>query len=379
MDSQTARIGAGGAAVVGVAFGMARYAYGLTLPQLEEAFELSEVLLGVVSSGTFVGYLLALLAAPWAAGRWGPRIPTTIGGLAGALGTAMVALAPSAPVLVAGAVIAGSAAGWVWAPYSDIVTRALPEERQSLALAAITTGTGVGLMGLAGLGLLAATFSWRWVWAGIAVASLLAAVANVFLVPRLGRPEEEGSIRALWRREMLPPLYFSALYFAAITVFFTYAGEAATEEGQGASAAGLVFFLIGLGGLAGLVTGRIVRAVGPASTGLGSVLVVSAMLVLLGLAGSSLLLTGASALVFGAAFMVGSSLLAIWTAQVAPDMPGNAFTAALVVGAVTSILTPLVLGPLVESMGLATILLGAAAVCAVLCTGIPLAARRAVA
>ena len=41
MDSQTARIGAGGAAVVGVAFGMARYAYGLTLPQLEEAFELS--------------------------------------------------------------------------------------------------------------------------------------------------------------------------------------------------------------------------------------------------------------------------------------------------------------------------------------------------
>lgn len=44
--------------------------------------------------------------------------------------------------------------------------------------------------------------------------------------------------------------------------------------------------------------------------GVASVLGVSAMVLLLALAGSSLLLTGASAVLFGAAFMIGSSLLA---------------------------------------------------------------------
>ncbi|MDD9206001.1 YbfB/YjiJ family MFS transporter, partial [Georgenia sp. 10Sc9-8] len=69
------RTGLAGAAVVGVAFGMARYAYGLTLPDIRQELGLSELVLGLISSATFAGYLAGLLLAGWLAGRHGSRAP----------------------------------------------------------------------------------------------------------------------------------------------------------------------------------------------------------------------------------------------------------------------------------------------------------------
>ncbi|WP_424346834.1 hypothetical protein [Kocuria sp. CH-021] len=59
-------------------------------------------------------------------------------------------------LLAVGVVLAGSAGGWVWAPYSDIVTRAVPLRQQPRALAIITTGTSGGLLLLGGLAVTAA-------------------------------------------------------------------------------------------------------------------------------------------------------------------------------------------------------------------------------
>ena len=74
-------------------------------------------------------------------------------------------------VLAVGAVLCGSAGGWVWAPYSDIVTRTAVDRLQPRALAMITTGTGAGLIVLGGLAMLAVQGSWRLVWAGVATAA----------------------------------------------------------------------------------------------------------------------------------------------------------------------------------------------------------------
>lgn len=367
MDKQTIGIGVGGAAVVGVAFGMARYAYGMTLPDVRSEFGISELLLGLIASGTFVGYLVGLVSVPHLSARRGPRAPTTVGGVCGIVGGATVALAPSPGILAAGAVLSGSAAGWVWAPYSDIVTRVAPRRHQPTMLAVITTGTSLGLVGLGALGLLAALASWRLTWAGIALAAAVAALVNLRAVPRLEarNHSEEHPQGSVWRLAMAPPLAFAVLYFAAITIYFTYATEAARSGGLAASAAPLVFALIGLGGLVGLGTGRMTRAVGTLAVGVGSVCVVSGALVLLGLAGASLPLTLSSAALLGAGYMVGSSLLAIWTAEVVPERPGDGFTVALVVGAVTSIAAPAAMGALLPVLGLSTLLVGVAAVAAV--------------
>jgi predicted MFS family arabinose efflux permease len=359
-------VGVGGAAVVGVAFGMARYAYGLTLPDVRSEFGLSGLLLGLIASGTFAGYLVGLLSAPQLSARRGPRAPTTVGGVCGVAGAAIVAFAPSPWLLAAGAVLSGSAAGWVWAPYSDIVTAVAQRRHQPTLLAAITTGTSFGLIGLAALGLLGASTSWRLTWAGIALAAGLAALVNLRLVPRVVArlADDEAPRVSPWRQAMVPPLVYAVLYFAAITVYFTYASEAARTGGLTTSAAPLMFALIGFGGLVALRTGRMAGALGARAVGIGSVGVVSAALLLIGLGSTSLALTLFSALLFGTGFMVGSSLLAIWTAQVMPDRPGDGFTIALVVGAVTSIAAPAAMGALIPSFGLSTMLVLVAAAAA---------------
>lgn len=377
MDRQTVGVGLGGAAVVGVAFGMARYAYGLTLPDVRSEFGLSELLLGLIASGTFAGYLIALVSVPRLAGRRGPRAPTTVGGVCGVVGAATVAGAPSPWILAAGAMLSGSAAGWVWAPYSDIVTMVVPRRHRPTLLAVITTGTSLGLVVLAVLALFATFTSWRLIWVGIAVAAAVAALVNLRAVPRLdarGR-DTYASRRSLWRRAMVPPLTYAVLYFAAITIYFTYASEAARSGGLGASAAPLLFALIGIGGLVALRTGWMTRAVGTTAVGVGSVGVVSGALVLLGHAGTSLPVSLLSAVLFGMGYMVGSSLLAIWTAQVAPDRPGDGFTMALVVGAITSIAAPAVMGALIPVAGLSAMLVLVAAVTAAGATGLAILLR----
>ena len=365
MDKQTVGVGVGGATVVGVAFGMARYAYGLTLPDVRSEFELSELLLGLIASGTFAGYLVGLVAVPRLSARRGPRAPTIVGGVCGAVGAATVAFAPSPWVLAAGAVVAGSAAGWVWAPYSDIVTEAAPRRHQPTLLAVITTGTSLGLGVLAALGLLGAFTSWRLTWAGIAFASAVATVVNVRAVPRVRSHHDDSRPRSPWRRAMVAPLAYAVLYFAATTIYFTYASEAARSGGLGVSAAPMVFALIGAGGLVAVRTGRMANAAGTPMVGVGSTVVVAGSLAVLALGRSSLPLTLASALLFGAGFMVGSSLLAIWTAEVVPDRPTDGFTVALVVGAITSIAAPAAMGPLISLTGLPTILLAVAAATAI--------------
>ena len=355
------RVGAAGAAVVGVAFGMARFAFGLTLPDVRSELGLSNVLLGLIAGGTFAGFLVGVLLAAPLTSVAGPRAPTSVGGVCGCLGAVVVAIAPSAGLLAVGAVLAGSAAGWVWAPYSDIVAAVAPAEQRPRLLAMISTGTSAGLI-LLGLVALAAP-SWRLVWTGIGVSAATAAVINVRWVPRIeargrAQPDRRSS---LLHRGLIAPLIYTVVFFAATTIYFTYVSDAARTGGLGAAAGPILFVAIGASGLSALLTGRAVSRFGPATGAASCGACLTASLVLLGTGSSSLLAVLTSALIFGVGYMAGSAVLAIWTSQLAPGRATASFTVALIVGAVTSIAVPVAVGALVGMLSLSALLLTTAA------------------
>jgi predicted MFS family arabinose efflux permease len=356
------RVGAAGAAVVGVAFGMARFAFGLTLPDVRSGLGLSDALLGLIAGGTFAGFLIGVLLAAPLASMTGSRAPTTVGGLSGVLGAVLVAIAPSAVPLAVGAVLAGSAAGWVWAPYSDIVTDTAAADQRPRLLALISTGTSGGLV-LLGLVALAAP-SWRFVWAGIGVAAGAAAVINLRWVPKTGPPERQqrDGRSALPRRALIAPLTYTVAFFAATTIYFTYVSDAARAGGLGAAAGPTLFICIGISGLLALLTGRAVSRVGPATAAASCAAFLTVALGLLGLGNSSLVAVLISAVVFGVGYMAGSAVLAIWTAQVAPHRATACFTVALVVGSATSIAVPVLVGTLIGTLGLSALLLATGSV-----------------
>lgn len=355
-----ARVGVAGAAVVGASFGMARWAVGLTLPDVRRDLGASEALLGAIAGATFAGFLVGLLLAVPLARRRGPRAPTTVGGVCGAAGAGLVAVAPTPLVLAVGAVVAGSAAGWVWAPYSDIVPALAPPADRPRLLALITTGTSGGLVLV---GLLAAGGPWRAVWLATGVAAAAAAVLNLRWVPRLlPTPVAPGPRVRLRRRAAVAPLGYVAVYFGACTAYFTYVADAAAGAGLGAAAGGVVFVVVGLTGLVGLRTGSLAAVLGAPRVAAACAGALGVSLALLGALAGSLAAVLASAAVFGVTYTVGAAVLVLWSAEVFPERPAAGFTVVLVVGSLVSIVVPPLVGGLRAAAGLPALLLAVAAV-----------------
>src|SRR5215208_7261381 len=50
-----------GLAMIAVTYGLARFAYGLFLPEMRESLDLSESVLGLIGAGSYAGYCFAVL------------------------------------------------------------------------------------------------------------------------------------------------------------------------------------------------------------------------------------------------------------------------------------------------------------------------------
>ena len=102
------RLASAGIGLVGVSFGMARYGYGLLLPDIRRSFGLGPGALGLIGAGAYAGYLaMTALAAPLTA-RAGARRTAVTGGLLAAAGMLLAGLARSPELLAAGIVLGGA-------------------------------------------------------------------------------------------------------------------------------------------------------------------------------------------------------------------------------------------------------------------------------
>ncbi|MFP4127057.1 MAG: hypothetical protein ACLFU0_10480, partial [Alphaproteobacteria bacterium] len=117
--ADTLRLAAAGFVATAIAFGPARMGFGLFLPAFREDFALSTTAAGLVASGGFLAFLLALPLTAWLAAQIGQRAPVVAGALSAAIGFALVASASGSAALAAGVALAGASAGCCWAPFND--------------------------------------------------------------------------------------------------------------------------------------------------------------------------------------------------------------------------------------------------------------------
>ena len=342
------RIGIAGVSAIAVGFGFARYGYGLFLPQIRQDFGLSVPALGWIASASYAGYLLALVAAGWLAGRVGPRPLVVTGGLAAAVGMAMVAVAGETAVLVAGLVLAGTSSGWIWAPYSDAVDRVVPQNRRNRVLALLPTGTAFGIVFA---GVTAMIVSWRAAWALFALVALVVTVYNAVVVPGGASGQSAGFRGAAGFSASR--LYLVALSYGVVgAVYWSFAVAAITACG----AAPVFWILTGLSGVAGLATGGAVQRWGLGRAHWAVFAALACAVGLLGAAPGNPVAVIGSALLYGASFMAGSGLLAVWSYRLFPGRATAALSAALVFLALGAIAGPAAMGPLADRFGLPTAL-----------------------
>jgi MFS family permease len=138
------RLATAGIGLVGVSFGMARYGYGLLLPDIRREFGLGPAALGLIGTGAYAAYLAATALAGALAARAGARRTAVAGGLLAAAGMTVAGLAGSPWALAAGVVVGGASAALCHPPFSDAVST-LSGSARDRVLSAVNCGTGYGV------------------------------------------------------------------------------------------------------------------------------------------------------------------------------------------------------------------------------------------
>src|SRR3712207_2084456 len=109
--SGVTRLVAPGLAMIAVTYGLARFAYGLFLPEMRESLDLSERVLGLIGAGSYAGYCLAILVALVFTSRTGLRFMAGAAGGVGGFGMAGGARGPPHLVVARGGLGGGGRRG----------------------------------------------------------------------------------------------------------------------------------------------------------------------------------------------------------------------------------------------------------------------------
>jgi predicted MFS family arabinose efflux permease len=350
--------------LIAVCYGLARFAYGLFVPSFRSAFGLDATAIGVVASGSYVGYCVAVVLATAATTRWGARPVAVAAGACAAAGTGLVALAPTTAVLVVGVVLAGSSTGLASPPMARAVARHVAPRREPRAQTIVNAGTGLGVLVSGPVALLAAGGNWRWAWAAFSVvAVLVTAWAAVTIPPRAApypvaaAPADVGRApRSTRRDEWLPPGSATLLAAAGVmglgsAAVWTYGRALVTAAGLSDLTASVMWIVLGAAGLLGAFAGDLTTRLGPARCWTAAMLLLAAATAALALApGTTVVALGAFA-VFGAVYIALSGFLLLWGTRVYRDRPVLGVGAAFLLIALGQALGAPLLGLLADTFG----------------------------
>jgi predicted MFS family arabinose efflux permease len=356
-----------GVGVVAVSYGLARYGYGLLLPDMRNAFGLSSAALGLVASTAYASYLLAVASAGALSARLGARLVVVAGGVLAVVGMTVIAVAPSGPVVAAGVFIAGASGGLVFPPFADVVADLLERRTRSRAMATISSGTGWGVLVAVPIALLAGD-EWRVAWLAFTALAVVATLWAARSVPNTAgaRTGNEGRLQASWF--VCPrsgPLLAGALLIGlAASVYWTFAVDLAYQAGLGREGARMLLGVVGAASLAGSLGGDLLERFGGRAALVLTALLMATALALLASAASGWLGAVLSAAGFGAAYSLIVALQTIWSARVFADRPAVGLGAVMFVLSVGLLAGPPVAGAFADQVSLPAAFYAAAGLCA---------------
>jgi predicted MFS family arabinose efflux permease len=376
----SARLVPPGLALIAITYGLARFAYGLFLPDMRAAFDLPSALLGVIGAGSYVGYCATIVVALAFTSRTGPRLMAGAAGAVAVVGMATVAAAPAAWVLALGVLVAGSSSGLASPPMGEAVACSIRSDLQDRANALINSGTSVGVA-LSGPAALFLTGQWRIAWAVFTLVGCAVLVWDAVIMPRRavadrveredGEQDEAGSVaddgagrtRLSFSylvgssvRPRAVPLFAAAfgLGFAS-AAYWTFSRELVVQAGGlGQTGSTLFWTVIGVSGLAGGAAGDLASRFGLTTAFRGALLAMSASMALLAVLPGMLPMTYASAALFGSTYIMLTGVVLVWSVGIFREIPSAGLGAGFLLIAIGQMVGSPVAGIVAGATSLAT-------------------------
>lgn len=348
-----------GLALIGVSYGLARFAYGLFLPSIRDAVDLTPTIAGWIGSGAYAGYCVAIIASALLVERTGPRLMAVAAGLTATIGMALIALSYSPGLLAFAVLLAGTSTGLASPPMAQAVAQIIPHTRQARANTLINSGTSVGVM-LSGPIALMALGQWRTAYFVFAAIAAVTTLWVAFTVPgrRRGASSEvidtdttdKKRSQSIVRIEAIPMVLAATGMGFASAAYWTFAGEMIVDVGHFSHRlSSIAWVVIGITGLAGGLAGDLIQRVGVNTVHRSFLAALAVAMLGLAIWPSQLIAVLLSAALFGAAYIMLTGVYLVWGIRVYDDRPAVGLGLAFLMIAIGQVVGTPVAGMLIEA------------------------------
>ena len=311
-----------GIAMIGVTYAFARYSFGLFLPEISSALNLSESQSGLIGSVAYAAYTLALVTAAIFIHKMSARRVVLYSGATAFIGMLGMAASQGFYTLAISAFVAGLGSGWVSPAFSQVVVQSLESRERDKGNTWINTGTSVGVVA-SGPVALAFAEQWRWGYVLFAILAFLTLWWNARAIARPVK-EPERSTGKQFTLSMLGQVYFMIIAAIGIgfssSIYWTFSRSYLTEVHDFSTTGSMLFWIVmGAAGIIGGIAGAIIQRIGLGWSYRLGVLVATASLVTLTVAHPVAIYL--SAVLFGISFIFMTGLFIVWGTRHFPDTP----------------------------------------------------------
>ena len=152
-----------GVTMIAVTYGLARYSFGLLLPNISSSFQMSDTVSGIISSLFYLAYCFTIIYSIVMTTNKGPKPMIMLAGGFAVSGMFMISASLNEWMLAAGVLLAGGSTGLVSPPYGAAIAFWIKEPLQGKANTWINSGTSLGIVAT-GIGAILLTPHWRYTY-----------------------------------------------------------------------------------------------------------------------------------------------------------------------------------------------------------------------
>lgn len=347
-------LGISGFALIAVTYGMARFSWGIMLPDIRQEIPFTPEVAGLITACSYVAYCLSVFIASSLTSRFGPRVPAMLAATVAATGLLILAISAAPLWLAIGLFIAGLSSGLASPSLAGAVSIKVPSERQTQVNTVINAGTSGGII-LSVPILFFMPGGWRVACVAFALLALICLIASWRSLPARGANQTERPVR--WGILFLKPGMFRLLVIAFISgiasaAWWSFGPELLHRHTKVDSAMTNVLWLVSGGaGVIAVFTGTAARRIGMRGVYWGSQFFMAASLAALALS------HGFSGWLFpvvamsGAGYVILSGVLLVQGAAIAQPSPAAGVSIAFLMLAAGQVAGSVLFGQLYGTIG----------------------------
>lgn len=297
-----------GAALIAISYGLARFAFGLFVPPIRGALDLSPNVIGLIGALPLISFVLASLVAPLAAVRLGARNTAILSGGFGALGLGLISQASGAISLGVGVFACGICTGLMMPALTAAMQALVKRSMHGRVSSVMNAGTSIGVA-VSVPAVLFLADAWRYAYVSFAILAGLGIVATWYFIPSVSRVTPSNAAPppsitlAQWSRLFRLSLFAFVMGFVS-AAYWVFAPDLVVTVGElPSSMTGWLWLAVGVAGLGGAVVADLADRNNPPITHALMLVMLAASLALLAASPDQMLISVFSALVFGLAYM----------------------------------------------------------------------------